>query len=71
MNGRAEGCSQVESQIGRGSTFTVQLPFTVAGHAKFDESIEDNLEEMLRPQRQEMQRAIERSLPTAAQAGDR
>jgi two-component system sensor histidine kinase BarA len=59
----------VESQIGRGSTFTVQLPFTVAGHAKFDESIEDNLEEMLRPQRQEMQRTIERSV--AAPAAER
>ncbi len=38
----------LESQIGRGSTFTVHLPWTRAGEAKLDATIKDNLEEMLR-----------------------
>lgn len=55
----------VESQLGRGSTFTVRLPWTRAGHAKLDSSIRDNFEEMLRPRRQEMQRTLERTVPAA------
>jgi two-component system, NarL family, sensor histidine kinase BarA len=53
----------VESQIGRGSTFTVRLPFTCAGHAQLDAAVKDNLEELLRPRRQEMQRTLERAVP--------
>jgi two-component system, NarL family, sensor histidine kinase BarA len=53
----------VESQIGRGSTFTVRLPFTRAGQPQLDATVKDNLEEMLRPQRQEMQRTLERERP--------
>src|SRR5262249_25033743 len=34
----------LESQIGRGSTFTVQLPWTCPGHARVDPAIQDNLE---------------------------
>ncbi len=53
----------VESQIGRGSTFTVRLPFTCAGQPQLDATVKDNLEEMLRPQRQVMQRTLERGVP--------
>jgi two-component system sensor histidine kinase BarA len=53
----------VESQIGRGSTFTVRLPFTCAGQAQLDANVKDNLEELLRPQRQEMLRTLERAMP--------
>jgi hypothetical protein len=55
----------VESQIGRGSTLTIRLPWTRAGHATIDDSIKDNFEEMLRPRRQEMQRTLERAAPAA------
>jgi two-component system, NarL family, sensor histidine kinase BarA len=51
----------VESQLGRGSTFTIRLPWTRAGHAKLDGSMKDNFEEMLRPRRQEVQRTLERA----------
>ncbi len=50
----------LESQLGRGSTFTVQLPWTKAGQAKVDGTMRDNLEELIRPRRQEMQRSLER-----------
>jgi signal transduction histidine kinase len=53
----------VNSQIGRGSTFIIRLPWTRAGHAAIDGSINDNFEEMLRPRRQEMQRTLERAVP--------
>jgi signal transduction histidine kinase len=53
----------VESQIGRGSTFTVRLPFTCAGQPQLDPVVKDNMEELLRPRRQEMQRTLERELP--------
>ena len=53
----------VESQIGRGSTFTVRLPFTCAGQPQLDAVVKDNMEELLRPRRQEMQRTLERELP--------
>ncbi|HTQ40120.1 MAG TPA: HAMP domain-containing sensor histidine kinase [Pirellulales bacterium] len=55
----------LESQIGRGSTFTVRLPFTCAGQPQLDASVKDNLEEMLRPQRHEMQRTLERVVTAA------
>jgi two-component system, NarL family, sensor histidine kinase BarA len=52
----------LESQIGRGSTFTVRLPFTCAGQPQLDATVKDNLEELLRPQRHEMQRTLERGV---------
>jgi len=55
----------LESQIGRGSTFTVHLPWTCPGHARLDAAIQDNLEEMLRPWRQEVQRTLDRAVPAA------
>ncbi|MCC7085249.1 MAG: HAMP domain-containing protein [Pirellulales bacterium] len=55
----------VESQLGRGSTFSVRLPWTRAGHAKLDGSIQDNFEELLRPRRQEVQRTLDRAMPAA------
>ncbi|HEY2826059.1 MAG TPA: HAMP domain-containing sensor histidine kinase [Pirellulales bacterium] len=54
----------VESQIGRGSTFTVHLPFTCAGQPQLDATVKDNLEELIRPRRQEMQRTLERTVST-------
>ncbi len=53
----------LESQIGRGSTFTVRLPWTRAGQANYDAAMKDNLEEMIRPRRQEMQRTLEHHVP--------
>jgi signal transduction histidine kinase len=58
----------LESQIGRGSTFMVRLPWTAAGQAPVDAAIQDNLEEMLRPWRQEVQRTLERPVPAAPAA---
>jgi two-component system, NarL family, sensor histidine kinase BarA len=55
----------LESQIGRGSTFTVRLPITCAGQPHVDSAVKDNLEEMLRPWRQEVQRTLERPVPAA------
>ena len=55
----------LESQIGRGSTFTVRLPVACAGQARVDSAVKDNLEEMLRPWRQEVQRTLERPVPAA------
>jgi signal transduction histidine kinase len=53
----------LESQIGRGSAFTVHLPWSCPGHARVDAG--DNLEEMLRPWRQEVQRTLDRAVPAA------
>jgi signal transduction histidine kinase len=48
----------LESQLGKGSTFTVQLPFTRADQAKFDSPLDQNIEELIRPRREELQRAL-------------
>ncbi len=58
----------LESELGRGSTFTVHLPWTRAGQAALDSTVKDNLEELLRPRRQEMQRVLERSVPASPAA---
>ncbi len=58
----------LESELGRGSTFSVHLPWTRAGQAALDSTVKDNLEELLRLRRQEMQRVLERSLPAAPAA---
>ncbi len=58
----------LESELGRGSTFTVHLPWTRAGQAALDSTVKDNLEELLRLRRQEMQRVLERSVPAAPAA---
>ncbi|HZZ29305.1 MAG TPA: ATP-binding protein [Pirellulales bacterium] len=55
----------VESQIGRGSTFTVRLPFTCAGQPQLDAAVTDNMEELMRPRRHEIQRSLERTVPAA------
>jgi two-component system sensor histidine kinase BarA len=48
----------LESQLGKGSTFTVQLPFTRADQPKFDSPLDQNLDELIRPRREELQRAL-------------
>jgi two-component system sensor histidine kinase BarA len=53
----------LESQLGRGSTFTVRLPWTCPGQPRFDAATGDNMEEMLRPQRQEIHRTLDRAVP--------
>jgi two-component system, NarL family, sensor histidine kinase BarA len=48
----------LESQLGKGSTFTVQLPFTRADQPKFDSPLDQNIDELIRPRREELQRAL-------------
>ncbi len=48
----------LESQLGKGSTFTVQIPFTRADQPKFDSPLDQNLDELIRPRREELQRAL-------------
>ena len=43
----------LESELGKGSTFTVRLPVDLRRPGRVDSAVKDNLEEMLRPRRQE------------------
>lgn len=48
----------LQSELGKGSTFTVQLPIARADQPKFDSPLDENLDELLRPRREELQRAL-------------
>jgi len=48
----------LQSQLGKGSTFTVQLPFSRADHPKFDSPLDENIDELIRPRREELQKAM-------------
>jgi signal transduction histidine kinase len=48
----------LQSQLGKGSTFTVQLPFTRADQPRFDSPLDENVGELIRPRREELQRAL-------------
>jgi signal transduction histidine kinase len=48
----------LQSQLGKGSTFTVELPFSRADHPKFDSPLDENIGELVRTRREELQQAI-------------
>jgi two-component system, NarL family, sensor histidine kinase BarA len=55
------GDVSLHSELGRGSVFTVHLPWTLHGQAALDATVKDNLDELLRPRREEMHRVLERA----------
>ena len=48
------------SELGKGSTFTVHLPWVRADQPRMDSPMAENLDELLRPRRLEVQRSLER-----------
>ena len=48
------------SELGKGSTFTVRLPWVRADQPRMDSPLAENIDELLRPRRQELQRSLER-----------
>jgi signal transduction histidine kinase len=48
----------LQSELGKGSTFTVQLPFSRADHPRFDSPLDENIGELVRTRREELQKAI-------------
>jgi signal transduction histidine kinase len=48
----------LESQLGKGSTFTVELPFSRADHQKMDSPLDENLGELVRNRREELQQSM-------------
>jgi signal transduction histidine kinase len=55
----------LHSELGKGSTFTVRLPWTRADQPKLS-PLEDNLEELIRPRRMEFQQALEHPVASPA-----
>jgi len=58
----------LKSTLGKGSTFWVVLPWTRADQPKMDSPLAENIDELLRPRRAELQRALDRpvsALPLA------
>ncbi len=55
------GDVSLHSELGRGSIFTVRLPWTLHGQAALDATVKDNLDELLRPRREEIHRVLERA----------
>ncbi len=54
------------SQLGKGSTFTVRLPWVRADQPKVESPLNENIDELLRPRRQELQRSLDRSVLSLA-----
>ncbi|MEX2138973.1 MAG: ATP-binding protein [Pirellulales bacterium] len=48
----------LQSQLGKGSTFTVELPFSRADHPRFDSPLDENIGELVRSKREELQQAM-------------
>ncbi len=61
----------LKSELGKGSTFTVRLPWVRAEHPRMDSPLAENIDELIRPRRQELQRTLDRPVPTAPLAESR
>jgi two-component system, NarL family, sensor histidine kinase BarA len=48
----------LQSQLGKGSTFTIELPFSRADHPRFDSPLDENIGELVRSRREELQQAM-------------
>ena len=55
----------LKSELGQGSTFTVRLPWVRADQPRMDSPLGENIDELIRPRRQELRRSLERPVPTA------
>ncbi len=61
----------LKSELGKGSTFIVRLPWVRAEHPRMDSPMAENIDELLRPRRQELQRTLDRPVPAAPLAESR
>jgi signal transduction histidine kinase len=59
------------SELGKGSTFTVRLPWIRADQPRMDSPLAENIDELLRPRRLELQRSLDRPVPAAPTADSR
>jgi len=59
------------SELGKGSTFTVRLPWIRADQPRMDSPLAENIDELLRPRRLELQRSLDRPVPAAPAADSR
>jgi signal transduction histidine kinase len=50
----------LKSQLGQGSTFTVRIPWVRADQPHTDSPLDENIDELLRPRRLELQRSLDR-----------
>ncbi|HEY2149076.1 MAG TPA: ATP-binding protein, partial [Pirellulales bacterium] len=58
----------LDSELGKGSTFSVRLPWVRADQPRMDSPIGENIDELIRPRRQELRRTLERPVPAAPAA---
>jgi signal transduction histidine kinase len=58
----------LSSELGKGSTFTVRLPWIRADQPRMDSPLAENIDELLRPRRLELQRSLDRPVPAAPTA---
>lgn len=58
----------LNSELGKGSTFTVRLPWIRADQPRMDSPLAENIDELLRPRRLELQRSLDRPVPAAPTA---
>jgi len=58
----------LHSELGKGSTFTVRLPWVRADQPRIDSPIGENIDELIRPRRQELRRTLDRPVPAAPAA---
>jgi signal transduction histidine kinase len=61
----------LKSELGKGSTFTVRLPWVRSEHPRMDSPLAENIDELIRPRRQELQRTLDRPVPAAPLAESR
>jgi signal transduction histidine kinase len=55
----------LKSELGKGSTFVVRLPWVRADQPRMDSPLNENIDELIRPRRQELQRSLDRPVPAA------